>query len=138
MKFSRRYTTSGQDPYENIAFRTAVSEIKNPDGSIVFQLKDIEVPAHWSQVASDIIAQKYFRKAGVPSKLKAVEENSVPSWLWRHVADEKALAKKPESERSGSEKKCKTGFRSSRRHMDILGMERWIFFHRRGCADIFR
>ena len=110
MKFSRRYTTLGQDPYENIAFRTAVSEIKNPDGSIVFQLKDIEVPAHWSQVASDIIAQKYFRKAGVPSKLKAVEENSVPSWLWRHVADEKALAKKPESERSGSEKSAKQVF----------------------------
>ncbi len=53
----------------------------------------------FSQVASDVLAQKYFRKAGVPAKLKAVEENVVPSWLWRKVPDEDALAKLPEEER---------------------------------------
>ena len=80
-----------------------ISEIKNPDGSIVFRLADIDVPAQFSQVAADILAQKYFRKAGVPKVLKKVEENDVPSFLWRSVADEKALASLPENERYGSE-----------------------------------
>ena len=59
MKISRRFTVAGKDPYQNIKFRKADSEIRNPDGSVVFQLKDIEVPEKWSQVASDILAQKY-------------------------------------------------------------------------------
>ncbi len=91
MKIERRYTKAGQDAYTGIHFRNAVSEIKNPDGSIVFRLDNIEVPASWSQVATDILAQKYFRKAGVPKALKRVEENSVPSWLWRSVSDASAL-----------------------------------------------
>ncbi|MEP4365171.1 MAG: vitamin B12-dependent ribonucleotide reductase [Roseibium sp.] len=103
MRIERRYTKEGQSPYADIDFRTATSEIRNPDGSIVFRLEDIQVPTQFSQVASDILAQKYFRKAGVPAKLKAVEENTVPSWLWRHEADEKALGKLPEDERYGSE-----------------------------------
>ena len=57
------------------------------------------MPAHWSQVAADILAQKYFRKAGVPKVLRRIEENSVPSWLWRSVADERALAYVPANER---------------------------------------
>ncbi|MFK7902231.1 MAG: vitamin B12-dependent ribonucleotide reductase, partial [Nitratireductor sp.] len=93
MHIERRFTTKGKSPYEGIEFRKATSEIKNPDGSIVFRLEDIAVPANWSQVASDILAQKYFRKAGVPKALKNVEENSVPSFLWRSVADEAALKK---------------------------------------------
>ena len=52
----------------------------------------------FSQVATDM-AQKYFRKAGVPAQLKTVEESAVPSWLWRSVPDEAALAKLPEEER---------------------------------------
>ncbi len=103
MRIERLFTTQGQSPFATIDFRTATSEIKNPDGSIVFRLADIEVPADWSQVASDIIAQKYFRKAGVPRALKKVEENSVPSWLWRSVEDKEALAKLPEDERYGPE-----------------------------------
>ncbi len=86
MKITRRYTTEGLDPYASIDFRTAVSEIKNPDGSIVFRLENIDVPSAWSQVAVDILAQKYFRKAGVPKALKKVEESTVPSWLWRSTA----------------------------------------------------
>ena len=103
MKIERRYTREGQSPYADIAFRVATSEIRNPDGSIVFRLENIDVPAQFSQVAADILAQKYFRKAGVPARLKPVEENTVPSWLWRQEADQKALKKLPEEERYGSE-----------------------------------
>ncbi|MBN9119057.1 MAG: vitamin B12-dependent ribonucleotide reductase, partial [Planctomycetes bacterium] len=103
MRIERRYTAKGKGAYAGIEFRTTKSEIKNPDGSVVFKLEGIEVPAAWSQVAADILAQKYFRKAGVPARLKKVEENQVPSWLWRSVADEAALALLPESERSLSE-----------------------------------
>lgn len=110
MRIERRYTTAGQSPYAAIPFRSAVSEIKNPDGSIVFRLEGIEVPEAWSQVASDVLAQKYFRKAGVPARLKKVEENDVPSFLWRSVADEAALAALPEGERYGSEISSKQVF----------------------------
>ncbi|MCQ0989077.1 vitamin B12-dependent ribonucleotide reductase [Jiella marina] len=103
MKIERRHTKAGESPYQAIAFRKATSEIRNPDGSVVFRLADIDVPAQFSQVASDILAQKYFRKAGVPARLKKVEEHDVPSWLWRSAADEKALAELPEEERTGSE-----------------------------------
>lgn len=110
MRIERRHTTAGQSPYAAIPFRSAVSEIRNPDGSIVFRLEGIEVPEAWSQVASDVLAQKYFRKAGVPAVLKRVEENDVPSFLWRSVADEAALAKLPEGERYGSEISSKQVF----------------------------
>ncbi|WP_417308894.1 vitamin B12-dependent ribonucleotide reductase [Devosia sp.] len=103
MRIERRYTKASESPYAGIEFRSTTSEIRNPDGSIVFKLEDVQVPNSWSQVAADIIAQKYFRKAGVAKVLKRVEENSVPSWLWRSVPDEKALAKLPEDERYGSE-----------------------------------
>ena len=66
MKISRRFTGKGKSPYEGIPFSKRHSEIRNPDGSLVFEARDIDVPAHWSQVAVDILAQKYFRKAGVP------------------------------------------------------------------------
>ncbi|WP_421580800.1 vitamin B12-dependent ribonucleotide reductase [Shinella sp. M31] len=103
MRIERRFTIPGQSAYAEIEFRKATSEIKNPDGSIVFRLADIDVPAQFSQVAADILAQKYFRKAGVPARLKKVEENDVPSFLWRSVPDTDALAKLPEGERFGSE-----------------------------------
>jgi len=103
MKIERRYTTTGQSPYATIEFRSTKSEIRNPDGSVVFSLDNIEVPAQWSQVASDVLAQKYFRKAGVPARLKLVEENNVPSFLWRSVADLEALAELPKDQRYVSE-----------------------------------
>ena len=104
MRIERRYTKAGQDAYAEIEFRRATSEIKNPDGSVVFRLENIDVPASWSQVATDILAQKYFRKAGVPKVLKRVEEETVPSWLWRSVADQDALASLPEKERFTGER----------------------------------
>jgi ribonucleoside-diphosphate reductase alpha chain len=110
MRIERRYTKEGQSPYAEIAFRFTVSEIRNPDGSVVFHADDVEVPEQWSQVASDVLAQKYFRKAGVPARLKKVEEESVPSWLWRSVADEHALKELPEKERFVGEVSCKQVF----------------------------
>ncbi len=83
MRITRHYTEAGKSAYEGIEFKTATSEIRNPDGSIVFKLDDVEVPSGWSQVATDIIAQKYFRKKGVPAALKPVEEDGIPAWLWR-------------------------------------------------------
>ena len=110
MHFERRFTTSGQDAYANIEFRSATSEIRNPDGTIVFQAENIEVPAQFSQVATDILAQKYFRKAGVPAALKRIEETSIPSWLWRSEADSAALAKLPENQRYSGEMSAKQVF----------------------------
>ncbi len=103
MRIERKFTEAGKSPYDAIPFRESASEIRNPDGSVVFKLERFSVPADWSQVAADILAQKYFRKAGVPARLKKVEENSVPSWLWRSEPDEAALASLPEGERYGSE-----------------------------------
>jgi ribonucleoside-diphosphate reductase alpha chain len=88
MKIERKFTTAGQDAYAALDFVTTSSEIRNPDGSTVFKLDAIEVPGGWSQVASDVIAQKYFRKAGVPNKLSRVPEEGVPEFLWRSVAAE--------------------------------------------------
>ncbi len=85
MKIERKFTKSGQDAYAGIEFVSTTSEIRNPDGSVVFKLDNVEVPNSWSQVASDVIAQKYFRKAGVPAELKKVKEKGVPSFLWRSV-----------------------------------------------------
>ncbi len=110
MRIERRYTKAGQSPYADIVFRLTTSEIRNPDGAIVFHADDVEVPDQWSQVASDVLAQKYFRKAGVPAQLKKVEEEGVPSWLWRSVADEAALAELPENQRHVGEHSCKQVF----------------------------
>ena len=110
MRIERRYTKDGQSAYADIAFRLTTSEIRNPDGSVVFKLDNVEVPEFWSQVASDVLAQKYFRKAGVPARLKRVEENTVPSFLWRSVADEEQLVLLPEKERFIGEQTSKQVF----------------------------
>ncbi len=66
MKILRRFTQEGLNPYTGVDFELRTSEIKNPDGSTVFRQEGIAVPAAWSAVATDILAQKYFRKSGVP------------------------------------------------------------------------
>ena len=103
MHIERRFTRSGQNPYDRIEFRSSTSEIVNPNGSVVFKLDDIRVPKHWSQVAVDIIAQKYFRKAGVPKALKRVEEEGMPCFIQRCVPDEAAMESTPADERFSSE-----------------------------------
>ena len=104
MLVERRFTTAAESPYAGLEFRTTTSEIRNPDGSVVALMEDIEVPAAWSQVACDIIAQKYFRKAGVAACLKTVEEEAVPSWLWAREPDLEALEALDEDQRYGAEK----------------------------------
>jgi ribonucleoside-diphosphate reductase alpha chain len=110
MRIERRFTKKGQSPYADIAFRETGSELKNPDGKLIFQLEGFLVPEQWSQVAADILAQKYLRKAGVPARLKRVEENRVPSWLWRSVPDARALAELPEAGRYGPETDARAVF----------------------------
>ena len=83
MKITRKFTQSGRGAYSNIEFTKRSSVIRNPDGSKVFEMTNIDIPAGWSQVATDIIAQKYFRKAGVPSATVKVKETGLPSWLLR-------------------------------------------------------
>lgn len=69
MKISRYFTQAGQDQYAGIEFEARTSEIRNPDGSTVFKLEGVLVPKDWSQVATDILAQKYFRKAGLGTEI---------------------------------------------------------------------
>ncbi|MFN9163176.1 MAG: vitamin B12-dependent ribonucleotide reductase [Alphaproteobacteria bacterium] len=102
MRIDRFFNVEGKSSYEGITFLTTTSEMRNPEGSVVFKQDNIEVPERWSQVASDVLAQKYFRKAGVAARLKPVREDKVPEWLWRQVPDEDALASLvPEARMSG-------------------------------------
>jgi len=66
LEFKRQNTVEGVSPFDQFTYDMRTSVIKKPDGSMVFEMKNVEVPAGWSQVATDILAQKYFRKAGVP------------------------------------------------------------------------
>ncbi|WP_313352892.1 vitamin B12-dependent ribonucleotide reductase [Paracoccus sp. (in: a-proteobacteria)] len=110
MRIERRFTTAESGAYGALSFTTTTSEIRNPDGKIVFRNESVEVPQGWSQVASDVIAQKYFRKAGVPMRLKRVKEKGVPEFLWRSVPDEEALAQLPEDVRFGGETSARQVF----------------------------
>ncbi len=66
LKFQRRFTQDGTSPYDQFAYDYRTSIIRNPSGEVVFEMTNVEVPKQWSQIATDILAQKYFRKAGVP------------------------------------------------------------------------
>ncbi|QEL17061.1 vitamin B12-dependent ribonucleotide reductase [Limnoglobus roseus] len=85
MRMVRRFTTEGQSPFSAVTFVPRTSKIVNPNGSIVFEKQNIPVPETWSQVAVDILAQKYFRRAGVPANTVRVAEDGVPEWLQRSV-----------------------------------------------------
>ncbi|WP_054300977.1 vitamin B12-dependent ribonucleotide reductase [Gemmobacter sp. LW-1] len=110
MKIERKFTTETTGAYGAMSFSTTTSEIRNPDGKVVFRNEAVEVPEGWSQVASDVLAQKYFRKAGVPAILKRVKEKGVPEFLWRSVPDSEALAALPEDARFGGETSAKQVF----------------------------
>ena len=99
MQITRRFTREGQDPFAGLTFAPRTSVIRNPNGSVVFEMKDVMVPAGWSQVAVDILAQKYFRRAGVPAKTVRVAEDGIPGWLQRNKpeAADTALAGETDS-----------------------------------------
>ena len=138
MRIERHYTTDDGSPREEVAYRTTACEIRNPDGSAVFAQKDVEVPASWSQVACDVLAQKYFRKAGIAAQRKPVPEADVPEWLWRSAPD-------PEAEESA--RPCRRqaepgrtlgqgGVSPPRRHLDLLGLEGGLLRQRIGCPRL--
>ena len=81
MRIERKFTSDAADAYAGLEFTTTNSEIRNPDGKAVFRLDGFGVPAGWSQVACDVLAQKYFRKAGIARCLKRVAEKCVPEFL---------------------------------------------------------
>ncbi len=87
MLITRRFTTAGLDPFAALNFQPRTSRIVNPNGSVVFEMRDIMIPDGWSQVAVDILAQKYFRKAGLAARTVKVAEEGVPVWLQRSVAE---------------------------------------------------
>ncbi|MEI6875118.1 MAG: vitamin B12-dependent ribonucleotide reductase, partial [Spirochaetota bacterium] len=94
MKFQRFFTKKDRGPYEGIEWEARSSEIRNPDGRIVFKLEGTIVPSTWSQIAADILAQKYFRKAGIPA-------DKTGSWRKFVPASQQALA--GDSPKPGSE-----------------------------------
>jgi ribonucleoside-diphosphate reductase alpha chain len=110
MRVSRRFTTGFKTPYDALKLTARASEIRNPDGSVVFSNSQVLVPETWSQVATDILAQKYFRKAGLPAVLRKVPEDGVPEWLQRSEADEAAIAALPEGQRVIGEHDCRQVF----------------------------
>ncbi|CAA7622088.1 Vitamin B12-dependent ribonucleotide reductase [Candidatus Terasakiella magnetica] len=110
MRVQRHFTKSGESAYAGIEFRKTTSEIRNPDGSVVFSAENIDVPSDWSQVACDVLAQKYFRKAGIPAALKRVPEKGMPDWLCRHEPDTEKLAQLPEKERIVGEQSARQVF----------------------------
>ncbi len=120
MRVERFFTSGNASAYSDIAFRSATSEIRNPDGSVVHRRDDIEAPADWSQTAVDILAQKYFRKAGVPEVTEPVPEDGVPEWLWRR----RAVPDSPEH-----------GERSAREVFDRLAGTWTYWGWKGGCFD---
>lgn len=89
MKIDRIYTHEGHNPYEGIAFEKRLSVIQDSDGKTIFKMEDIEVPSHWSQTATDVFTQKYFRKAGVPNVTRNVPEEGIPLWLQKRFPRDK-------------------------------------------------
>jgi len=92
MRIERRFTGEGKAPWDGIVFEQRNSVLRNPQGEIIFAMDPVFVPDFWSQLATDIIAQKYFRKAGIPARLARVPEEGIPEWLQCSQADGEALA----------------------------------------------
>ena len=122
MRVARHFTSGLDSPYDGLRFVPRRSEIRNPDGSLVFEADGVLVPDGWSQVATDILAQKYFRKAGVPTVARPVAEPGVPDWLQR---------REPDPRRN----KASTGERDARQVFDRLA-GCWTYWgHRAGMFD---
>ena len=103
LKIERKFTESGEDPFKKLKWTKRDVEIRNFDGSVAFSMKDVNLPDNYSQVAANVLSQKYLRKAGIPKKLKKVREKGVPIWLQKSVPDHKAMEDLPESEKYGEE-----------------------------------
>ena len=104
LRITRRFTEAGRDPFDKLEWSRRDSRITNPDGSVVFEMTDAEIPAGWCQVAADIMVSKYFRKAGVPQ----VDEDG------NQVFDETAS-------RCSGPSGPPAGVQPARRHLAALG-----------------
>jgi len=107
----RRFTEAGAEPFDALEWKKRDTLIRNFDGTTAFEMRGVNLPTNYSQTAANILAQKYFRKAGIPRKLKPVPEKGVPKWLRRSAPDKKALAKLPTGKREGGETDGKELFR---------------------------
>ncbi len=90
MLINRYYTKAGQSPYQSLSFEPRVSELRHFDGRLLRKSAEVMVPSTWSQVASDILIQKYIRRAGVPSDTKLIGDNNIPDWLQKRQATEES------------------------------------------------
>ncbi len=99
MQINLAFTSDPEDPFKGFTFVERTSRITNADGSVVSETKGVIVPDFWSQVAVDIMAQKYFRKAGIPARLRKKLEEGVPEWLCPSEGDAEALVQLPMEER---------------------------------------
>jgi ribonucleoside-diphosphate reductase alpha chain len=111
MKIIRIFTKNLKDPFEAFNFVERTSKITNTDGSTVSEMKEVVAPDSWSQVAVDIMAQKYFRKAGIPYSLKKKVEEGVPEWLCPSVPDFIALNQLPKASQYGGETDARQVFK---------------------------
>lgn len=103
MIIDRHFTDGKEELYPGIQWNQRDSRISNPDGSLVFEATGIYAPADWSQVAVDILAQKYFRRKGVPRFAKKVDEQGIPQWLQRSIPDTEKLVELPIEQRYSGE-----------------------------------
>ena len=110
MKISRHFTRENHDPYSSIPFLISTSKITNRWGETIFSAENVEVPENWSQVAVDVLVQKYFRKAGIPVALRRIDEPGIPEFLRRSATDEEALSRLPEGSRRVGETSAKQVF----------------------------
>src|SRR5687768_18514276 len=111
LTFNRKYTKDGVNVYDQFEYDYRTSIIRNPSGEIVFEMNNVEVPKQWSQIATDILAQKYFRKAGVPqpdgslgreTSAKQVAHRMANCWrVWgeRYRSEERRVGKEDRSRR---------------------------------------
>jgi ribonucleoside-diphosphate reductase alpha chain len=121
MKINPPIHQQGQDPFASVEYEKRTSRISNPDGSVVFEMNDAEIPRQWSQLATDIMVSKYFRKAGVPQVDRDGQSGSRRQWQCGHRSGEIGEA----------------GDSPPRRLLAVLGREAWLLRHAGGRAAFY-
>lgn len=86
MKFTRKLSVANTPVEYQVKWKTVPIELKDKTGAVIFSMPEVEIPANWSDTAAQILATKYFRKAGVPQSIGKVSEEGIPGWLWRSRA----------------------------------------------------
>ena len=110
MKIPRHYTRANASPYAAIPFHRVTASLRSATGDVVFEQKNVEVPKSWSQTAADILAQKYFRRKGIPHSLKRIPEKGIPNFARRSVPDTDKLKTLNEEEQYTGENSAKQVF----------------------------